>query len=607
MCKKTKKVEYPCSICNKNVNNNHLAIECIHCNLWSHTKCNYIDIKQYREYQLNPTLSFYCMKCKEDTIPFMRLNDYEFDSVITNGETYPKNNIKFTNFTPSLSQQQMFNKLNNEIEEYNTRVMNEENESDYNHPITCNYYGVDEFINCKFNSSKNFSILHLNIHSIQLHIDELKSLLKMIDHNFDIIAISESKIKNDPTVNIEISGYKPPCITKTEAEKGGTMIYVANGINFKPRKDLEIYQSKELESTFIEIINPKESNEIIGVIYRHPNMDTTQFTDNKFNDLMNKLSQERNKKVYITGDFNFDLLKVSTHTDTSNFYNKITSNLLLPLISLPTKINNKNNTLIDNIFTNQFNPDTISGNLTVNISDHLPSFMITPRANQNHLPKKHNIYTRDLNNFDRENFFADILSTDWNSTIVEDDADLSFNQFLSKLNYIIDKYMPLKKLSNREYKRRFKPWITNGILNSISRKNKLYNKYSKTKDELMKQQVFDEYKSLRNIVNELLRKSKKSYYESFFVEHNNNIKKVWQGIKELVNIKTKNFNIPTCIELNNDSTTDPIIICNSFNDYFVNIADNILLSRKYNGNKHYTDYLNNAIPNSFAYDLCDTY
>ena len=99
---------------------------------------------------------------------------------------------------------------------------------------------------------------------------------------------------------------------------------------------------------------------------------------------------------------------------------------MVPLITLPTKINNKNNTLIDNIFTNQFNPDTISGNITVNISDHLPSFTITPRTNQNHLPKNHNIYTRDLKNFDRENFIADLLVTDWNSTIVEDNV----NQFI---------------------------------------------------------------------------------------------------------------------------------------------------------------------------------
>ena len=119
----------------------------------------------------------------------------------------------------------------------------------------------------------------------------------------------------------------------------------------------------------------------------------------------------------------------------------------------------------------------------------------------------------------------DILAVDWNSTIVENNADLSFNQFLTKINKVIDQYMPLKKMSNREYKRRFKPWITNGILNSISRKNKLYNKYSKLKDEVKKKLVHDEYKILKNNISELIRKSKKIYYESFFNEHNRKMRK----------------------------------------------------------------------------------
>ena len=52
-------------------------------------------------------------------------------------------------------------------------------------------------------------------------------------------------------------------------------------------------------------------------------MNTHDFIDVKLDELLLKLSQEKNKKVFITGDFNFYLLK-TTHTDTSNFYNKIT-------------------------------------------------------------------------------------------------------------------------------------------------------------------------------------------------------------------------------------------------------------------------------------------
>ena len=91
--------------------------------------------------------------------------------------------------------------------------------------------------------------------------------------------------------------------------------------------------------------------------------------------------------------------------------------LILPSITIPTRINPVTNSLIDNIFTNNINPDLKSGNLTIGISDHLPSFMIVPKKNQNHLPKKHNYYKRDTKNFDRENFILDFLAIDWESEL----------------------------------------------------------------------------------------------------------------------------------------------------------------------------------------------
>ena len=112
------------------------------------------------------------------------------------------------------------------------------------------------------------------------------------------------------------------------------------------REDLKIYQSKSLESTFVQLINEKQINCIVGVSCIHLTMDTSQFTDNKLNDLLDKISRESKKKVYLTSDFNFDLLKISSNTETSNFYDKVTCNLLFPLITLPTTINEQGNTLI---------------------------------------------------------------------------------------------------------------------------------------------------------------------------------------------------------------------------------------------------------------------
>ena len=103
-------------------------------------------------------------------------------------------------------------------------------------------------------------------------------------------------------------------------------------------------------------------------------MDVNNFIDDKLDTLVHKLSFEKNKKIFIAGDFNFDFLKISNNTENINCFNKMTSNFLLPIITLHTKINTLNDTLIDNIFTNQYNPDMISGNITVGISDHIPSF-----------------------------------------------------------------------------------------------------------------------------------------------------------------------------------------------------------------------------------------
>ena len=64
-------------------------------------------------------------------------------------------------------------------------------------------------------------------------------------------------------------------------------------------------------------------------------MDLHYFNEDYFDVLMEKLASE-DKKVFLMGDFNIDLLKVDIDTPTTNFFDTITSNLLVPHILLPT-------------------------------------------------------------------------------------------------------------------------------------------------------------------------------------------------------------------------------------------------------------------------------
>ena len=301
--------------------------------------------------------------------------------------------------------------------------------------------------------------------------------------------------------------------------------------------------------------------------------------------------------MFLVGDFNFDLLKVNTHDETSVFFNKMMLNFLLPVISIPTKIYTVKDTLIDNIFKNEFSPYLISGNFTEDISDHLPSFLIIPKNILKKLPKNHTIYTRDLNKVDNENFFLELLAIDMVVISSNPNANDAFNNLFESTSKVIDDYFPLRKITNKEYKRRFKPWISKGILTSINRKSKLYKKYIKCKNNETKILLFNEYKTLRL--------GKKQYYTNFFTVNNNNLRKIWEGIKELVNIKPKNRDPINCIVFKGKNLTDPKEISNAFNKYFSTIADKLLSEKKYYGDKHYTDYLSNPLPNSFVFRSCD--
>ena len=57
----------------------------------------------------------------------------------------------------------------------------------------------------------------------------------------------------DITTNVNLSHYSTE-YTPIESHAGGTLPHISNSKAYKPRKDLNIYKSLELESTFNEII-----------------------------------------------------------------------------------------------------------------------------------------------------------------------------------------------------------------------------------------------------------------------------------------------------------------------------------------------------------------
>ena len=97
---------------------------------------------------------------------------------------------------------------------------------------------VDEFITSKI-SKNSFSILHLNIASLQGHINDLKDLLSLLFHRFSVIGITETRIKegNEPLINIDINGYTFKGVG-TKSLCGGVGLYIRNDLDFSQCKNL---------------------------------------------------------------------------------------------------------------------------------------------------------------------------------------------------------------------------------------------------------------------------------------------------------------------------------------------------------------------------------
>ena len=177
--------------------------------------------------------------------------------------------------------------------------------------------------------------------------------------------------------------------------------------------------------------------------------------------------------------------------------------------------------------------------------------------------------------------------------IDELNADNWTKIYLDKINMLLDTYAPLKKINKYKLKFKSKPWISLGLQKSIFVKKKLLTSFINKKDPILKEEFHTNYKKYGNLLSILMKKSKQAYYDKYFEKKWNNIKNSWKGIKSLIFVKTKASSLPTVLSLENGNTiTNPYDIANTFNNYFVSIAETTKRSIKYS-HKHFSDYLSN--------------
>jgi len=202
-------------------------------------------------------------------------------------------------------------------------------------------------------------------------------------------------------------------------------------------------------------------------------------------------------------------------------------------------------------------------NFLYSISDHLPQFHLLCKPNTS-LGGKDLGHTKNWSKFDQINFILDFFNIDWETELYVPDLDVdqAFQIFDTKLQHLVDLHVPTIKVTKRQHKTRLKPWITSGILKSISKRDFLFHKFSKAKDPVIKTQLHKSFKSYRNLIVSLIRKSKTNHYTKYFNSHSSNMQKIWKGINELIGSKSSTSLSTPSIRIGQSLTSDPISVAN---------------------------------------------
>ena len=179
----------------------------------------------------------------------------------------------------------LYNQFNNTSPEKNNDPVN---------VVNSKYYDIDQIQALKSpNKHKSQPYSKLMHCSLNKNFDDLGHLLKCTNKVFDIIAVTETRITKQTslTTNINLRNYAIK-FTPTESSAANTLLYIASHLPYNPHPDLNIYKANQLESTFVEIINPKKSNIVIDCLYKHPNIDVPDFKNNYLSQIFEIVSKE---------------------------------------------------------------------------------------------------------------------------------------------------------------------------------------------------------------------------------------------------------------------------------------------------------------------------
>ena len=366
------------------------------------------------------------------------------------------------------------------------------------------YFSVNEFNEVSRDYSVTLSILNFNIRSCNRNLENFLTFMSAVDFNFLVYVFSESWYSNaDDTLGMD--GYHAHHSIRVDRVGGGVSVYCSDLLSSEKIEELSLVNG-DIELCVVKLKTiPREI--FIIAIYRPP----SGTFDGFFGALAGVLNHDllARTDIVVTGDLNINLLNMCDDENCNLLSSIMHSLSFIPLISKPTRFpvgqQQGNPSLLDHFWFNRLYP-TLSGILTTDISDHMPTFLFVRNCKLS--SGEHKQVFRDHSDV-YYGKFCNLLS-DWSQRFnLERNVSNLVETFVNELNDIYrksfptrTKYISLKRLS--------KPWLSNELLKCIKEKSRLYKLHKKN---MLRREIYARY---NNYVTDRLREAKKMYYDNCF-------------------------------------------------------------------------------------------
>ena len=434
----------------------------------------------------------------------------------------------------------------------------------YNSNNNSEYFTYDKLNNLISNDTFNFSLFHLNVRSLFPKHDDLCAMLDNINCKFDALCFSETWLNSETVDLLNFGDFEHHYVIRGEGSRGGGISMFINKY-FKCDPLTEICCMLDfIECSFVKCVKG-DRKFILGTVYRPPSANMSLFFD-KLNYILNYISNLNHGELIICGDFNINLLNIDDN-HTCNFIELMSSNSCLPVISRPTRIDERSATLIDNVFiSNPINYN--SGCILSTISDHHPIFFMQKYVAPNLTPNHKIIKYRLINDYTIEKFANSLLNHNFDELLSENDINKSITEFQNTLLYYYNLNCPIKSKTISP-KNDSKPWIDQSIKNQIKTRQNYYllwkhGKMSKS-----------EFSSFRNFVTNSIRLRKKNYFIEKLDEFKCNMKATWKILNKVINPNSNKFTSIDMLTINQKPVTNIEEISNELNHFFSTVGANI--------------------------------